>query len=275
MEGENSITNLIHLGVVGKNISYSQSPRIHTCFAEAEGISLSYTIEEVGSGSFTEKIKALRTAGFLGCNITVPFKEEAFALAHHKTDHAIQAGAANTFLFKAGKIFADNTDGIGLIRDLTQHLNIPLRNKRILICGAGGAVRGILGPLLAQHPETILIANRSLDKAQDLVTNFAAPRLQALEYTDLATQRFDLLIDGTSLKTAALPLPDSLQWSQEACVYDLKYGGTSLSPTLAWAKTKNLRAYDGIGMLIEQAAAAFTVWTGHTPDTKELREILQ
>jgi shikimate dehydrogenase len=258
----------IYLGVVGKNIQYSLSPRIHSRFAADEGIDLIYTIEEVGEGLFEKKIAALRQAQFLGCNITVPFKEEAYRLADEKTSRALQAGAANTFLFEAGKIVADNTDGIGLIQDLQHNLGLILQGKRLLICGAGGATRGILGPLLAHNPAQIVLANRSIDKAVQLQTFFASHLLTASTYEALAGQAFDLVIDSTSLKTEPLPLPDTLHFNPHACIYDLKYGANT--PTLAWAKARGIPAYDGIGMLIEQAAAAFKIWTGHTPRTNRL-----
>ena len=261
----------IQLAVVGKNISYSKSPLIQSAFAKAENIDISYTIQDVGEGSFSEKIKALRQAGFLGCNITVPFKEEAFKLADHKSARAIQAGAANTFLFKEGRIFADNTDGVGLIRDLTQNLGFSLQDKRILICGAGGAVRGILGPLIDHAPHFIILANRSIEKAETLARLFPSPSIKASTYAALSKQQFDLMIDGTSLKTEALPIPDSVSLSKNALVYDLKYSPDVETSSMIWGHSKAAAVHDGMGMLIEQAAEAFKIWTGRSPDTHVLR----
>ncbi|MCX7123640.1 MAG: shikimate dehydrogenase [Gammaproteobacteria bacterium] len=252
----------ILLGVVGKNISYSKSPFIHQAFAKAKHIRLSYTIEDVGEGIFAEKIAALRTAGFLGCNITLPYKEEAFALADHRSPRAIQAGAANTFLFKEGKIFADNTDGIALVRDLTHNIGFSVAGKRILICGAGGAVRGILGPLLDQHPLSIVLANRSLEKANALTHLFQSTLLKTSTYEALSGNLFDLIIDGTSLQTDILPFP---HLGSETFFYDLKYN--TPSATLHWAKMQGMQTHDGLGMLIEQAAESFKIWTHRKVNT--------
>ncbi len=264
----------LHLGVVGHNISYSKSPLIHSAFAKQAGLPVLYTIEEVGTLSFAQKIAALRKAGFWGCNITVPFKEEAFALATHPTLRAKQAGAANTFLFNPDGIIADNTDGLGLIRDLT-YLGFDLQHKRVLICGAGGAVRGILGPLLEAHPTSITIANRSLDKAHILAERFHPAPIDACTYADLADRTFDLIIDGTSLKTEPLPLPETLRLTEGALVYDLKYHNGHATSIMEWAQDHGAKAAEGMGMLIEQAAEAFFLWTGYRPDTQALRETLQ
>lgn len=256
------------LAVVGKNIGYSQSPFIHSEFAKALGLAMDYSIQDVGEGSFQEVIKSLRDQGFHGCNITVPYKEEAFALSDEKSLAAKEAGAANTFVFcEDGSIFADNTDGIGLVRDISQNLGFSLHGKRILICGAGGAVRGILGPLLQEKPDAITIANRNIQKCEDLVKRFAAVR--AFSYEALHDQVFDVVIDGTSLKNEALPLPPSLALSTGALVYDLKYSVDGLSPIMQWGKRKGAASiHDGIGMLVEQAAQAFQIWTHQKPDTK-------
>lgn len=267
---------MIKLAVVGKNISYSKSPFIHSAFGKALGIAVDYSIQDVGEGSFADQIKTLQNSGFLGCNITVPFKEEAFAIADVKSERAMQAEAANTFVFQANQIFADNTDGIGLVRDITQNIGFTLRNKNILICGAGGAVRGILGPLLAEKPCKIVIANRTLQKGQDLAGIFSSP-VEACTYEELARQQFNVLIDGTSLKNELLPLPEALSLTQEALVYDLKYSVTGPTQIMQWGLQKGApRVHDGIGMLVEQAAEAFAIWTGKRPDTtpviRELKE---
>jgi shikimate dehydrogenase len=267
------MVDTIHLGVVGKNISYSQSPFIHKAFAQDNGITLSYTIVDVGESLLTDKITMLREAGFLGCNITVPFKEEAFNLADHHTERARQAQAANTFLFKNGHIFADNTDGAGLVRDLTHNLGLSITGKRILICGAGGAVRGILGPLLAQKPHEIILVNRDFHKAKTLETDFASPLLSARQYAEISDLSVDLMIDGTALKTALLPLPVTLQFNPGGYFYDLKY--QAISPTREWAIAKGAITYDGIGMLVEQAAEAFYFWTGIQPKTGAILETLK
>lgn len=255
---------MIKLAVVGKNIGYSKSPFIHTEFAKALGLQVDYTLADVGESSFADKIKSLQQAGFTGCNITVPFKEEAYDLADEKSPAATQAGAANTFVFsKDGSIFADNTDGVGLVRDITENIGFALQDKTILICGAGGAVRGILGPLLATQPCKLVIANRT------------AGKLEACTYERLAGQAFDVVIDGTSLKTEPLPLPDSLRLNNGALVYDLKYSPGQPTLTTQWAQQKGAaHIHDGIGMLVEQAAEAFKIWIGVCPDTSKVLKML-
>lgn len=257
------------MAVVGKSIGYSKSPFIHGEFAKALGLSVDYTIQDVGEGSFADTIARLRSEGFNGCNITVPYKEDAFKMADVKSPRAEQAGAANTFSFKEEHIFADNTDGIGFIRDVTRNIGIALAGKRILICGAGGAVRGILGPLLAESPASVTIANRTFDKGIGLRDAFSSRgSVTACTYEKLAGQIFDVIIDGTSLKTERLPIPDSLSLAEGALVYDLKYNPGAPTSIMSWGREKGAaQIHDGIGMLVEQAAEAFNIWTGRTPDT--------
>lgn len=252
------------LGVVGRNISYSKSPFIHTEFAKALGLQIDYTIEEAET-TFVDKIRLLQQKGFAGCNITVPFKEEACHLADEISHAVAEAGAANTFLFrKDGTIFAENTDGAGLIRDIIENIGFRLQGKDILICGAGGAVRGILGPLLKAKPHKIVIANRTAGK-----------ELKTCTYQSLAGQAFDVLIDGTSLREEPLPLPDSIKLNPGALVYDLKYNRDNPTLTMQWAKQKGAASiHDGIGMLVEQAVLAFKLWTGILPDTQHIRSML-
>ena len=258
----------LKLGVVGKNIGYSKSPFIHSKFVKSLGIPVDYTIEDVGEGSFSEKIAELQKRGFLGCNITVPYKEEAFQLADEKTDRAIKAGAANTFVFKAGKIWADNTDGVGFIRDLTENKGYSIAGKRVLICGAGGAVRGILGPLVASRPGAIVLANRTFEKAQTLALAFSNDEIKIQPNTyDHLEGEFDLVIDGTSLNVETLPLSDSVTLGRDSLVYDLKYSPDTKTSMMMWGKSKGSQAFDGMGMLVEQAAEAFKIWTGTMPDT--------
>ena len=247
---------MLKLAVVGRGIAYSQSPLIHNAFGRMLNISLDYSVQDVGEGSFATTIAVLQRQGFTGCNITVPFKEEACAMASSISDWVREAGAANTFVFSPdGTIRADNTDGRGLVQDITANLGFKLANKRILVCGAGGAVRGILAPLRATHPAKLVIANR---------TN--KPDLNTQSYESLANATFDVVIDATSLKSEALPLPDSLRLSDHALVYDLKYAAPSF--ILDWGKHQGAQMSDGLGMLVEQAAITFTVWTGKIPETK-------
>lgn len=255
------------LAVVGKNISYSKSPFIHHAFGSALNIAVDYTIQDVLDFTFPQKIAQLQEQGFFGCNITVPFKEEAFAMATKKSSRSEAAGAANTFRFNAnGSIDADNTDGVGFIRDITQNIGAALNGKRVLICGAGGAVRGILGPLANERPEAIIIANRSVEKAAALAQQFG---VSSSTYEALAHQTFDVVVDGTSLKTEPLPLPATLHLAQDALVYDLKYSPGVPTSIMQWAKNKGAKhIHDGMGMLVEQAAEAFFFWTGKRPKTQ-------
>ncbi len=270
------------LAVVGKNIHYSKSPFIHSAFGQALGISVDYSIQDVLELTFQQKIAQLQEAGFFGCNITVPFKEEAFAMADEVSPRAKAAGAANTFRFDSGgSICADNTDGSGFIRDVTRNIGVSLTGKRILICGAGGAIRGILGPLMDEAPSELVIANRTLHKnfaipvsavipaASVIPTASVIPAQAGIQtYESLTHQTFDVVIDGTSLKTESLPLPASLTLSRDALVYDLKYSPGAPTSIMQWAKTKGAKhIHDGIGMLVEQAAEAFYFWTGERPET--------
>ncbi len=267
----------IILGVVGKNIGYSKSPLIHSEFGKSQGIPINYTIEDVGEGAFEAKIVEMQARGFLGCNITVPYKENAFAMAHEKTSRAEKAKAANTFLFKDGRIYADNTDGAGLIRDITNNIGYSIAKKRIVIYGAGGAIRGILSPLMENMPASITIANRTLAKGIALSKEFSTHSLEikASTYDTLAGETFDLVIDGTSLKTEALPIPTSVTLSEDSLVYDLKYNPDMETSTMAWGKSKGAEVHDGIGMLVEQAAEAFKMWTGREPATQPVIVLLQ
>ncbi len=259
------------LAVTGKNISYSKSPTIHSAFGKALGIDVDYTIQDVGDETFEAKITELQATGFYGCNITVPYKENAFAIATYRSERAVQAQAANTFVFNDdGTIRADNTDGIGFIRDVTENIGYELAGKRILITGAGGAVSGILGPLVAQNPANITIANRTIAKAEALAKRFATDTvtLHGCGYDTLADSTFDIIIDGSSLKDTMVPIPDSVILAADALVYDLKYSPTKPTEIMTWAHSRSVKKiHDGIGMLVEQAAVAFELWTGKKPIT--------
>lgn len=287
----------VYLGVVGQNISYSRSPKIHSEFAKSLGLEkqIFYSLEDVGEKlSFEEKISELKHRNFTGCNITVPYKERAFELADTCSERVKKAGAANVFKFdKAGRIFADNTDGIGLVRDLKINLNFELKNKNILICGAGGAVRGILGSLIQemQGLGKIVIVNRSIGKAQELIKIFKKDfeNIWASSYENLVSPEFnnlifDLVIDGTSLRNKDkninlnLPIPENLKLNKNSLVYDLKYCAESETETgfMAWGKNQGAgKVSDGLGMLVEQAAESFKIWTGLMPKTRAVIEGLR
>jgi shikimate dehydrogenase len=275
--------------VFGNPIGHSKSPRIHALFAAQTRQDLEYVPILVATDGFAAALRNFAAVGGLGANVTVPFKEEAFRLATHLTARAQTAGAVNTLTLHDGEISADNTDGAGLIRDLVDNLHVPVHRQRVLILGAGGAARGALPALLAEIPADLVIANRSGDKAARLVAATAASlppsraggaptRPVACGLSDLAGRRFDLVINATSagLSNIALDLPKDLL-APGMLAYDMVYGRDT--PFLSQARKCGARTSDGLGMLVEQAAEAFTLWRGVRPDTQpvlaQLRNDLQ
>jgi shikimate dehydrogenase len=270
-----------HYGVVGNPIHHSRSPFIHQAFAEQTGIALDYTALLAPIDGFEATVTAFRQNGGRGLNVTVPFKVQAFALCDQLSEHAARAGAVNTLIFPAEPnrpVRGDNTDGGGLLRDLAFH-GISLRGKKILLLGAGGASRGVLAPLLAEQPAQLLIANRRVQTAQTLIADFAdlAQHIafSACALNALPAEPFDLIINATSssLSDTELPLPDALI-GQNAVVYDMAYGS---QPTvfMRWGQARGAEAFDGLGMLIEQAALSFYLWHGVHPKTHTLRSLLR
>lgn len=263
--------------VFGNPIAHSKSPRIHAAFAAATGQDLDYQARLAPLDGFAAAIAEFVAAGGCGANVTVPFKEEACRLCDRLSPRAGRAGAVNTLCFDADGIFGDNTDGAGLVRDITANLGFVLAGRRILLLGAGGAARGVVAPLLEQAPASLCIANRSADKALALAAGFAdlAP-LPAGGFADLAGQSFDVVINATSASLAGepLPLPENLL-APGALAYDMMYaaGGTPFLKQMAGQGAALLA--DGLGMLVEQAAEAFFVWRGLHPDTRELLAALR
>ncbi|MDD2816986.1 MAG: shikimate dehydrogenase [Thiotrichaceae bacterium] len=257
--------------VFGNPIAHSKSPKIHSLFAKQTAQNLSYEaiLAATETGAFEKAVLAFQAAGGKGLNVTVPFKQAAWALATQRTPRAERAGAVNTLWFdEKGACCGDNTDGVGLVRDLLENHKIILENQRVLILGAGGAVRGILEPILAERPSACVIANRTLSKAQELVKLFPERRLHACEYAALAGQNFDVVINGTSasLQGEVPPLPENL-FSLSSWAYDLMYAATA-TPFMTWAQTAGAgEVRDGLGMLVEQAAEAFYLWRGVRPET--------
>lgn len=254
--------------VVGNPIAHSKSPQIHAQFAQATGADLTYEAVLSPLDGFPACIRGLQAAGYAGVNVTVPFKHEAYRLATVSTIRATRAGAANTLRFDAAGISADNTDGPGLVRDITVNLQRPLQSARLLLMGAGGAAAGVLGPLLDECPAEIVIANRTLARAQELAGRFSSgsANITACSYEALADRRFDVLINATAagLSDAMPPLP--LNWDLgRALAYDMVYGRET--PFMAYARTRGAVVADGLGMLVEQAAEAFFFWRGMRPDT--------
>lgn len=263
--------------VMGNPISHSKSPRIHNLFAAQTGQRMEYTAIQVDVGGFTQAVGNFGAAGGKGLNITVPFKQEAWQLMTERSERAERAGAVNTIKFDGGKLFGDNTDGVGLVNDLTINHRIELKGKRLLLMGAGGAARGVLAPLLAQQPARLVIGNRTVDKAVELATAFAdLGNVSGSGYDSLADQQFDLIINATaaSLQGQLPPLPDNLP-AGNACCYDMMYGA---EPTvfMQWAGGQGAAmVLDGLGMLVEQAAESFFIWRGIRPDSRSVIQILR
>lgn len=261
--------------VFGNPIAHSRSPAIHAAFAEQTGEDVRYEARLAAVDGFSAAISAFVAAGGRGANVTVPFKEAAYRLCDRLSDRAARAGAVNTLQFNDGGIFGDNTDGAGLVRDITVNLGRPLAGQRILLLGAGGASRGVLAPLLAGQPAALAIANRSADKAQQLASVFADQAGHAAltggSFETLAGQRFDIVINATSasLSGETLPLPAGV-FAPGSLAYDMMYGKGE-TPFLALARYQGAaHCADGLGMLVEQAAEAFTLWRGKRPGTADV-----
>lgn len=257
--------------VVGNPIAHSKSPFIHTRFAQQTGRIMQYTALLAPLDEFEHTVLDFQKTGGKGMNITVPFKLEAFTLANQLTDRASAAQAVNTFRFdEKGKILGDNTDGIGLVRDIEINLNFPLTGKHILLMGAGGAASGVILPLLQQQPGLLAIANRTPDKAVSLQRQFARHgNITAGYYDDFSGQHFDLIINATSasLRNALPPIPANL-FQNASLAYDMLYS-SKLTPFLELAKMQGAEHLaDGTGMLVEQAAESFLLWHGIRPETQ-------
>jgi shikimate dehydrogenase len=249
--------------VFGNPIAHSKSPRIHALFARQTGQDLSYEAILAPLDGFAGSVRDFAAAGGRGANVTVPFKEEAFRLADSLTPRARAAGAVNTLTFESGRIRGDNTDGAGLVRDIAHNLGAAIAGRRSLILGAGGAARGVILPLLDQGPATIFVANRTAGKAVALAAAF---NIEGGGFESLAGRQFDLVINATSagLADAALPLPAGV-FAAGCLAYEMLYGRET--PFMAQARAAGAAVADGLGMLVEQAAEAFSVWRGVRPDT--------
>jgi len=263
--------------VMGNPINHSKSPQIHAEFARQTGQRLEYTAIQVDAGGFDQAIGNFQANGGKGLNVTVPFKQEAWRLVDKHSPDAAQAGAVNTIVFQDdGSLYGDNTDGIGLVRDITVNHQHPIQGQRILLMGAGGAARGVLRPLLAENPAQLLIANRTADKARTLAADFNNNVITGCGYPELQGRQFDLIINATaaSLQNDLPPLPDELL-APQACCYDMMYGK---EPTvfLRWARQHGAGlCLDGLGMLVEQAAAAFELWRRVHPDSSAVIRLLR
>jgi shikimate dehydrogenase len=267
--------------VIGNPIAHSKSPQIHAEFARKTNQDISYEAVLAPLDDFEYALKALQDKGFQGVNITVPFKFEAFKLCTKLNERAQSAGAVNTISFNDGHITGDNTDGAGLVRDITDNLGVALKGARILLLGAGGAARGVMMPLINAKPTSILVANRTLDKAQNLVEHFiknAACHISACDFTTLnqpfLQQPFDVVINATSasLNDASLPIGDEA-FGPHKLAYEMMYGRET--PFMAQARKNGAQVSDGLGMLVEQAAEAFYIWRGVRPQTTPVIEMLR
>ena len=257
--------------LIGHPVEHSRSPLIHTVFARQTGQRLTYELIDAEPPAFETAVRGFGAAGGKGVNVTVPHKEAAFALCKLASEAATAAGAVNTITFAQGVLTGHNTDGSGFIRDLTVNLRQQLAGKRIVVLGAGGAARGIIGPLLNEKPGELTIANRTRERADEVVAKLGGTLL-ARTFAELAElPPVDFLINATSagLKGEAPPFPNSLVGPSTFC-YDLVYSSSD-TPFVAWAKTHGAaRAVHGWGMLVEQAAESFEIWRGVRPDTKQL-----
>ncbi|WP_286221298.1 shikimate dehydrogenase [Marinobacter apostichopi] len=266
--------------VVGHPISHSKSPRIHSLFALQTGQAVEYTAIQAPLEDFAGTVREFFQRGGKGLNVTVPFKEQAWQLAEVRTERAEKAGAVNTlYRDDQGRLVADNTDGCGLVRDLTSNHGIGLNGARVLVLGAGGAVRGVLGPILEQQPASVTIANRTVAKAEALAQLFApaAPgvAINAVGF-EQPDQPYDLIINGTSASLQGdLPPLSPIVIGRETVIYDMMY---SLQTTTfnQWALENGAgQVFDGLGMLVEQAAESFRLWRGVRPETAPVTEQLR
>jgi len=257
--------------VMGNPVAHSKSPEIHQQFARQFGHRIEYLRIQVDVGGFPQAVEQFRASGGGGLNVTVPFKLDAYRLSDHRSDRAEMAGAVNTLKFEAdGRMFGDNTDGIGLVHDVELNLGFFLKEKQILILGAGGAVRGVLGPVLKHRPVKVVIANRTIARARDIADAFNEQGpIEVCTFENLRGKHFDIVINGTSssLQGDLPPLPETL-YARGALAYDMMYGDRP-TPFMEWSALHNAaQVSDGLGMLVEQAAESYFVWHGVRPDTK-------
>ena len=256
--------------VFGNPIGHSKSPFIHAQFAEQTGQQLTYSAELVELDDFDNAVERFAENNGKGLNITVPFKQDAWALATDRSSRAERAGAVNTLVINGkGDYFGDNTDGIGLVRDLVKNYSLQLKGKHILIVGAGGAVRGVIEPILSHEPASLTIANRTREKAVQLADDFSdLGNIRGCGLDEFGEQCYDIIINGTSASLGGeMPdLPDTIVSDITFC-YDMMYAKEP-TPFMQWAENNGaFNVVDGIGMLVEQAAESFRIWRGCEPDT--------
>ena len=254
--------------VIGNPVAHSKSPFIHAEFARQCRQDIDYRLLLAPLDGFVRTLDAFRADGGRGANVTVPFKTAAYAYAQRRSPRAEAAGAANTLVFSRTEAFADNTDGVGLTRDMERNIGVPLHHRRLLVVGAGGAARGVIQPLL-ERGVVLTLANRTMARALELA-DFFAPwgKVHVLEFDALQGHTFDVVVNASAAGLAGEmpPLPSGIL-ADDALAYDMMYGKGG-TPFLGWAQTEGCtRLSDGLGMLVEQAAESFLLWRGVDPDT--------
>ena len=267
--------------VFGNPIAHSKSPRIQSAFAHQTGQDMTYTIQLAPIDGFAACVRQFIASGGRGANVTSPFKTEAFLLATRRTARAELAGAVNTLIFSGDEILGDNSDGAGLIRDITHNLHYPIAGQRVLLLGAGGATRGVIAPLLEAGAEHLTIANRTISKADTLLAQFvshaqAPGKLSSSTYAALSGQSFDLVINATSasLNGQEVALPCGI-FAPGCLTYEMAYGLVD-TPFSRFAKQQGTAIFsEGLGMLVEQAAESFKVWRGIYPDSAAVLAMLK
>ncbi|MDO6446661.1 shikimate dehydrogenase [Colwellia sp. 1_MG-2023] len=261
--------------VFGNPIKQSRSPFIHQKFAEQTNEQLNYQSEYVEIGEFAQAVQHLISVGGKGANVTAPFKEEAMALCDKLTERAKLAGAVNTLSFVNGEVWGDTTDGDGLVNDLLAN-DVVLKNKKILLLGAGGAAKGVILPLLEQSPAQLVVANRTVSKAEAIIQQYPKHPITCCSFEEVTDHKFDVIINATSagLNGQALPISEEVIQQNVTC-YDMTYGKT-LTPFLQLAKQRNaVKLIDGLGMLVGQAAVSFAIWRNTQPETKQVLALLR
>lgn len=267
---------LTKLGVVGNPVAHSYSPAIHELFAKQFGDNISYEKIEIPMGEFESAIGDLIDEEYFGINVTIPFKVDAYRCSTKCSSQARQSRAVNTLTFQGGKILGENTDGSGFIRDLEERLRFAVKDKSILILGAGGGVRGILPALMDRQPKSVTVANRSTARASELCDEFG---IQSILYDETGSENYDLIINATptSLQNKA-PLVSPFAFDGCALAYDLVYAAAPTSFMELAKRGGAKETSDGLGMLVEQAADSYALWMGHRPETasvyRAIREML-
>jgi len=267
--------------VAGNPVAHSQSPFIHAAFAAQTGEPIVYERLLCPPDAFAETVRTFATGGGSGCNVTMPFKFDAWALAARRSERARIAGACNVLRFDADGWFGDNTDGAGLVRDIERNAEVELRGARVLLVGAGGGAAGALGPLIASGAREVVVANRSVARAEALVARhlqeFGAVvgAHMAAAPLDACGPAFDVVVNASASSVSGAPVPVAGSvLKRGALALDMMYGAAA-EPFLVWAAEHGARARDGLGMLVEQAAEAFLLWRGVAPETAPVLRALR